>query len=160
MFETEIATFVLDEHNEDANAMKTKCPMNSFMYGIAVTELTLLGDLWLKLTLLGICDWNWPYWWVCDWNWPCWWSVTESVPAGGFMIESDTAGGSVTESYPHSEHRFPAPSSRLCQIWLRHWRGTLYLRAAVHRRGQHARKHEAHAPRVKKSSVSIQTILV
>ena len=23
-----------------------------------------------------------------------------------------------------------------CQIWLRHWRGTLYLRAAVHRRGQ------------------------
>ena len=36
----------------------------------------------------------------------------------------------------HSEHRFPAPSSKLCQIWLRHWRGTLYLRAAVHRRGQ------------------------
>ena len=32
---------------------------------------------------------------------------------------------------PHSEHRFPAPSSKLCQIWLRHWRGTLYLRAAV-----------------------------
>ena len=70
----------------------------------------------------------------------------------------------------HSEHRFPAPSSKLCQIWLRHWRGTLYLRAAVHRRGQrspkglgtdwydcgcnlapkHARKHESHLPRVKK----------
>ena len=31
---------------------------------------------------------------------------------------------------------FPAPSSKLCQISLRHWRGTLYLRAAVHRRGQ------------------------
>ena len=81
----------------------------------------------------------------------------------------------------HSKHRFPAPSSKLCQIWLRHWRGTLYLRAAVHRRGQrlpkglgtnmtveainlapkHARKQEAHPPRVKKkSSVSIQTILV
>ena len=27
----------------------------------------------------------------------------------------------------HSEHRFPAPSSRLCQIWLRHRRGTLCL---------------------------------
>jgi len=63
-------------------------------------------------------------------------------------------------------------------------KGTLYLRAAVHRRGQrppkgsgtdktveanlapkHARKHETHPPRVKKieekkSSVSIQTILV
>ena len=70
---------------------------------------------------------------------------------------------------PHSQHHFPAPSSKLCQIWLRHWRGTLYLRAAVHRRGQrlpkdfgtnvtveanlapkHARKHEAHPPRVKK----------
>ena len=37
---------------------------------------------------------------------------------------------------PHSEHRFPAPSSKLCQIWLRHWRGTLYLRVAVHQRGQ------------------------
>ena len=35
----------------------------------------------------------------------------------------------------HSGHRFPAPSSKLCQNWLRHWRGTLYLPAAVHRRG-------------------------
>ena len=25
-----------------------------------------------------------------------------------------------TESPSHSEHRFPAPSSKLCQIWLRH----------------------------------------
>ena len=41
-----------------------------------------------------------------------------------------------TPSFPHSEHRFPAPSSKLCQIWLRHWRGTLYLPAAVYRRGQ------------------------
>ena len=41
---------------------------------------------------------------------------------------------------PHSEHRFPAPSSKLCQIWLRHWRGTLYLCAAVHQRGQHPLK--------------------
>ena len=38
--------------------------------------------------------------------------------------------------FTRSEHRFPAPSSKLCQIWLRHWRGALYLRAAVHRRGQ------------------------
>ena len=42
--------------------------------------------------------------------------------------------------HPHSEHRFPALSSELCQIWLRHWRGTLYLGAAVHRRGQHPLK--------------------
>ena len=40
----------------------------------------------------------------------------------------------------YSEHvmvnRFPAPSSKLCQIWLHHWRDTLYLRAAVLWRGQ------------------------
>ena len=41
-----------------------------------------------------------------------------------------------TGIWSHSEDRFPAPSSKLCQIWLRHWRGTLYLRASVHRRGQ------------------------
>ena len=40
----------------------------------------------------------------------------------------------------HSEHRFPAPSSELCQNWLRQWRGTLYLRAAVHRRCQRPSK--------------------
>ena len=62
----------------------------------------------------------------------------------------------------------PAPSSKLCQISLCHWRGTLYLRAAVHRHGQrppkglgtdetgsnlapkHAHKHEAYPPWVKK----------
>ena len=37
---------------------------------------------------------------------------------------------------PHSQHHFQAPSSKLCQNWLRHRRGTLYLRAAVHRRCQ------------------------
>ena len=26
----------------------------------------------------------------------------------------------VTWSHAHSDHRFPAPSSKLCQIWLRH----------------------------------------
>ena len=30
------------------------------------------------------------------------------------------------------EHRFPAPSSKLCRNWLRHWRSTLHLRAAVY----------------------------
>ena len=33
----------------------------------------------------------------------------------------------------HSKPRFPAPSSKLCQNWLRHWRGTFYLRTAVQR---------------------------
>ena len=41
----------------------------------------------------------------------------------------------------HSEHRFSATSSKLCQNWLRHWRGTLYLRAAVHRCCQHPPKY-------------------
>ena len=30
-----------------------------------------------------------------------------------------------------------APSSKLCQNWLHHWRDTLYLHAAVHRSCQH-----------------------
>ena len=34
------------------------------------------------------------------------------------------------------DHRFPAPSSKPCQNWLRHWRGTLYFRAATRRRCQ------------------------
>ena len=38
--------------------------------------------------------------------------------------------------WPHSEHCFPAPSSKLSQIWLCHWMGTLYLHAAVHPCGQ------------------------
>ena len=36
----------------------------------------------------------------------------------------------------HSVHHFPAPSSKLCQIWLHHWRDTLYHCAAVHQRCQ------------------------
>ena len=39
-----------------------------------------------------------------------------------------------------ARHRFLAPSSKLCQIWLRRRRGTLCLRAAVHRRGQRSPK--------------------
>ena len=35
----------------------------------------------------------------------------------------------------HSEHRFPAPSSKLCQV-LYATGYDLYLRAAVHRRSQ------------------------
>ena len=74
----------------------------------------------------------------------------------------------------HFEHRFPTPSSKLCQIWLRHWRDTgyLYVRATVHRRGQrppkglgtnmtgsslapkHPRKYETRPPRVQKQQQS------
>ena len=95
---------------------------------------------------------------------------------------------SVTDT--HSEHRFPAPSSKLCQIWLRHWRGNaLYLCAAVSTDAvsalrkvwvlnmtveaasvalKHPHKHElrhkastsGNFEKEKKSSVSIQTIVV
>ena len=41
---------------------------------------------------------------------------------------------------PHSEHRFLAPSSSLCQIWLRHWRGTFYICTAVQWCSQHPPK--------------------
>ena len=43
-------------------------------------------------------------------------------------------GGSKVGGLAHSEHRFPAPSSRLCQNWLWQWRSTLYLRETVHPR--------------------------
>ena len=32
----------------------------------------------------------------------------------------------------HSEHRFPAPSSKLCHNWLRHWKGILAQRRCQH----------------------------
>ena len=93
------------------------------------------GRSWIGL-LAGVLDWECsPGVW--DWEW--------------------SAGA-------HSGHRFPAPSSKLCQIWLRHWRVTLYLRAAVQRRSQqppkgcgsnteskHALKHKACPPRVEKN---------
>ena len=81
----------------------------------------------------------------------------------------------------HDEPHTPsiAPSSKLCQIWLRHRMGTLYLCTAVHQCGQRPQKglgtnvtennlapknpckHEMHPLWVKKrSSVSIQTISV
>ena len=50
------------------------------------------------------------------------------------------AGWTLITWKPHYEHRLPAPSSKLYQIWLRHWRGTLYLCAAVQRCGQHPPK--------------------
>ena len=43
-------------------------------------------------------------------------------------------------SFCCSEHCFSAPSSKLCQNWLRHWRGTLFLRTAVYRLCQHLPK--------------------
>ena len=61
-----------------------------------------------------------------------------------------------TSIHPHSEYHFPTPSSKLCQIWLRHWRGTLYLWSAPSERfgywydcgsnlaPKHALKHETH----------------
>ena len=64
----------------------------------------------------------------------------------------------------HFECCFPAPSSKLCQKWLRHWKDTLYLHAAASERfgyqsncgnsiaSKHARKHEVHVPQVKKNT--------
>ena len=61
---------------------------------------------------------EWPGQYI-HWNFRRWTSNTDTRPDS------------------HSEHCFLAPSSKLCHnIWLRHWRGTLYLRAAVQRRGQ------------------------
>ena len=83
-----------------------------------------------------------------SWSFPT--ASTTSTTACGYgeLHPTSTAGWRPTTSpvsplqqrlwwwHAHSEHRFPAPSSKLCQIWLRHWTGTLYLRAAVRRRGQ------------------------
>ena len=43
-------------------------------------------------------------------------------------------------AFADSESSFPAPSSKLCRNWLRQWRGTLYLRAAVHRQSAPSEK--------------------
>ena len=50
-----------------------------------------------------------------------------------------------------------APSSKLCQIWLRHWRGTLYLRAAVHRRSQRPPKGSGTNMTVEQPSAQART---
>ena len=53
-----------------------------------------------------------------------------------FTVEARRPAPKYINGWAHSEHRFPAPSSKLCQIELRHWRGTVYFCAAVQRRGQ------------------------
>ena len=88
---------------------------------------------------------------------PCtpWGRVGESITAPGKQILSKSPAGNtgprpsqhaeplwtdlwpkrvelVMVAAPHSQHRSPAPSSKLCHNWLRHGRGTLYLSAAVH----------------------------
>ena len=104
--------------------------------------------------------------------WPPSYTLTETPSRFFLLCESwnytQAHTQTVTHSSSHSEHRFPAPSSKLCQILLHHWRGTLYLRSAVHWHGQyppkgsgtnmtwsnlapkHAHKHEAHPPWVEK----------
>ena len=52
------------------------------------------------------------------------------------IVKTVSCPARFTKVRPYSEHRFPAPFSNLCHSWLRHWRGALYLRAAVHRRCQ------------------------
>ena len=53
-----------------------------------------------------------------------------------------TTAGMLAIIQAHSEPRFLASSSKLCQNWFHHWRGsTLYLRPAVHRRCQRPPKN-------------------
>ena len=47
-----------------------------------------------------------------------------TVGAAWLFLSSAVAAGRV---HAHSEHRFPASSSKRCQNWLRHWRGTRCL---------------------------------
>ena len=56
--------------------------------------------------------------------------VPKGQPALDPLILCQTIG----DIEAHSKPRFPAPSSELCQNWLRHWRDTLYPRVSVHRR--------------------------
>ena len=54
-----------------------------------------------------------------------------SRPNGRFESCHVSRMVTLTGIWSQSEYRFPDPSSKLCQIWLRHWKGTLYLCAAV-----------------------------
>ena len=44
-------------------------------------------------------------------------------------------------AFADSESSFPAPSSKLCHNWLRHWRDSLYLHASVHRQSAPSKKN-------------------
>ena len=65
------------------------------------------------------------------------WTYVRLCLSGGLKPGGDRCSSG---DDPHSESRFPAPSSRLCHNWIRHWRGTLYLRTSVHRRCQRSPK--------------------
>ena len=56
--------------------------------------------------------------------------ISGVTSSGGVLVKVPESDARCVAA-SHSEHRFPAPSSKLCPIWF-----TLYLRAAVHRRGQ------------------------
>ena len=68
-------------------------------------------------------------------NFTGWHTPTEWVPSTDLAAGFLTVHSQISLADSHSQHCFSAPSSKLCQIWLHHWGGTLYLRAAVHRRG-------------------------
>ena len=67
-------------------------------------------------------------------------SLADTLPLSGYPALTWQQGSSL---FTHKVHwlihtpsiAFSAPSSKLCQIWLHHWGGTLYLHTAVHRRG-------------------------
>ena len=79
---------------------------------------------------------------------------SDSVPRKGVRVSRGRAGCrrrvSCSQSWRHTPSiaSVPAPSSKLCQIWLR--QGTLCLRAAVHRRGQRPPKglDTSHTPSI------------
>ena len=101
------------------------------------------------------------------------WNEVIQISLSVFFFSSVNNISKETCYTTHAKHRFPAPSSKLCQIWLHHWRGTLYLHAASCPLMQSApskrfgywydcRSNLApkHAHKHKKSPISIQMILV
>ena len=66
-----------------------------------------------------------------------------------------------TDTATHSEHRgFPAPPSKLCQIWLRHSVKGYSYHVSVQLSGTPGMKKKLREKEEKKSPVSIQTTAV
>ena len=56
-------------------------------------------------------------------------TAAEWLGLGGFEL-SAFSGLLLSDIVLHSDHHFPAPSSKLIQTWLHHWKGTLYFISA------------------------------
>ena len=84
-------------------------------YIFIILSLLLLSSLWL-----------WWWWWLLSLLMKRSPGCKRSCGHLNCNVTLVFRSEGTTTLWSRSGHRFPAPSSKLCRIWLRHWRGTLF----------------------------------